>query len=390
MSEALLHPVSAGLAGPRRRVHVLEVIGNAIVGGMETWVLRSLERLPRERFRFTALCPFESAFTERLRGLDVDVVIGEMPQDPPWSTLQMAAALTTASQIDVLHAHLPRAHLLAGLVARLTERPVLATIHGRQLTTLDLEVHRSVRSHLSVVCRPAYYQALGMGVNPSLLSLEPNGVDSALFAPRPRRSDGLRRELGLDAGVPLVGVVGRLSSEKGPHVALRAAMLLHGRCPAARWVFVGDGELRADLEQTRQRLGLEEVVHFVGVRDDMPALYNELDVLLCSSHSEGMPLALMEAMASGLPVVASRVGGVPELVAHGESGWLTADGDHDDMAGRLAALLDDAAAARRMGAAGRRRATTLFGLDAAVAGVATLLERIVHAHPALQVAPQRR
>jgi glycosyltransferase involved in cell wall biosynthesis len=229
-----------------------------------------------------------------------------------------------------------------------------------------------------------------MGVPASLLSCEPNGVDATLFAPRPRRGGGLRRELGLDDATPVVGVVGRLSSEKGPNVALRAAMSLRTRCPAARWVFVGDGQMRAELERTRASLQLDGVVHFVGVREDMPAVYNELDALLCSSHTEGMPLVLMEAMASALPVVASRVGGVPELVAHGESGWLVADGDFEDMAGCLAALLDDAALARRFGAAARQRIVAQFGIDAAAERVGTLLERVAaEAERPLRVAKGR-
>src|ERR1700712_1599541 len=97
---------SARAAG---RIHVLEVMGNAIVGGMETYVERLVQNLPRDRFAVTALCPFESSFTERLRSLDIEVVVTPMPDDPTWASIQMACAMIKAGAIDLLHAHLPNA-----------------------------------------------------------------------------------------------------------------------------------------------------------------------------------------------------------------------------------------------------------------------------------------
>lgn len=199
-----------------RRIHVLEVIGNAIVGGMETWVERLIERMPPERFAVSALCPYESPFTDRLRTHRVGVFITPMPNDPPWASLQMVHALVLARGIDVLHAHLPNAHLLAGIVGRLADRPVLATLHGRQLSTQDLEVQRAVGSHLSVVCQQNYFQALGLDIDADKLSQQPNGVDTQVFRPRLRGAAALRGALQLPDATPLVGFVGRLSWEKAP------------------------------------------------------------------------------------------------------------------------------------------------------------------------------
>ncbi|MCY7315243.1 MAG: hypothetical protein LH480_06360 [Rubrivivax sp.] len=106
-----------------------------------------------------------------------------MPDDPPWSTVQMAAAMVAHRRIELLHAHLPKAHLLAALAGGLTRRPVLATVHGQHLTALDLELHHTARSHLSEVCRQSCFHALGMGVDPALLSWEANGIDTERFRP---------------------------------------------------------------------------------------------------------------------------------------------------------------------------------------------------------------
>ena len=294
----------------------------------------------------------------------------------------MATALVAAGSIDLLHAHLPRAHLLSGLVGKLTNRPVLATIHGRQVTTLDLEVHRATGSHLSVVCRQSCHQALGLGVSAGLPSCDSNGVDSRNFKPRPGRPARLREQLDRGAGAdgddeaPLIGFVGRLSPEKGPEVAVRAAMLLQARCPQAHLVMVGEGPMHAELEAQIAILGLAGKVHLLGPRNDMPDVYNDLDLLVCSSYSEALPLALMEAMASGLPTVATRVGGVPDIVEHGQTVWLVGPGDFDDIANRCAQLLTDDELRQHMGRRARVRACERFSPDEGVNRLSNLMRRL--------------
>lgn len=385
VSGVLLNAVTPLSQPPARgqRLQVLQLLGNAIVGGMESWVLRLVQRLPAERFAFTAMCPFESPLADRLREHGVDVVIAPMPEDLPWTTLQAACALIQQRRIELLHAHLPAAHMLAGLAGRLTQRPALTTIHARQLTTLDLEVHRLVRSHISVVAQQSYFHALGLGVEPTLLSFEPNGVDTAVFRPRERTAgEPLRARLGLAPDVPLAGFVGRLSPEKGPEVFVRAALMLKARLPGAQAVLVGEGPMREELLGLVRRYGLEGQVHLAGLWQDMPALYGELDALVCCSHTEAMPLALLEAVACGVPTVATRVGGVPDIVEHGHTGWLVGPGDFDDIGRCCALLLGDAALRRRMGERARERAVQRLDLTPCIARVGSLIERL--ARPAAQ------
>ena len=359
------------------RIHVLEILGNAIVGGMETYVERLVENLPPERFAVTALCPFESPFTERLRARDIEVLVTPMPDDPPWSSIQMTCAMIKAGAIDLLHAHLPNAHVLAGIAGRLTGKPVLATLHGHRIGVLDLEVHRNAGTHLSVVCRQSYFHALGLGVSAGQLSCNPNGVDTEAFKPRPRSEDGIRAALRIPASARVVGFLGRLSPEKGPEVFLRAALLARTRLPDAHFVFVGDGPLASTLRETIARLKLEDRVHLAGVRRDVATVLNDLDVMVSSSHSEAMPLAVMEAMASGLPVVATRVGGLPDMIDQGESGWLVAPNDFEEIATRLQQILATPGELARMSTAARRRAVEKMALTDTVERVVALMTRLV-------------
>jgi glycosyltransferase involved in cell wall biosynthesis len=358
------------------RIHVLEIIGNAIVGGMEMSVARLIERLPQQRFGVSVLCPFESPYTDQLRALGAEVYITPLPDDPAWSSIQLACALVKANSVDVIHSHLPNAHLLAGLTGRLTGKPALATIHGRQLSSLDLEVHRTAGTHINVVCKQSYFHALGVGVTPSQLHFIANGVDTEVFTPRRETAGTLRRRFAIPEAARLVGFVGRLSPEKGPDVFLRTALAVREASPETRFVVIGEGPMKKQLASFIEQFGLASTVHLAGMQGDMPALMAELDMLVSASHSEATPLAVMEAMASGLPVLATRVGGIPDLVQHGVTGWLAHDGDYEGLASRILDLVRDEALLAETGEQARRRAVERLSLADSIAATAQLLTRL--------------
>ena len=161
-----------------------------------------------------------------------------------------------------------------------------------------------------------------------------------------------------DGGPPLVVAVGRLAEPKDALTLVRALAAVRGRPFSA--LLIGDGPDRPSVEAEVRRLGLQDAVALAGTRDDVPALLAQADVFALSSRSEGAPLSILEAMAAGLPVVSSRVGGVPELVVEGETGLLVPPGDPAAMAAALGRLLADAGLRRRLGAAGRERAQRCF------------------------------
>jgi glycosyltransferase involved in cell wall biosynthesis len=370
------------------RIRVLEVVGNAIVGGMETCVTRLIERLPRDRFTVTVVCPFESRVTDQMRSLDVEVLITPMPEDPPWASILMTCSLVKAGAIDVLHAHMPNAHLLAGLAGRLCGKPVVTTIHGRTVSPMDIEVHRAAGTHVSVVCKHSYFHALSMGVNAAQLSCIPNGVDTEIFKPGRAGECDLRRHFGMDDDAPLIGYVGRLSVEKGPEVFLHSALLMRNTLPSARFVMVGEGPMREQLARFIENFQLADFVHLAGLRDDMPAIYRQLDAVVSTSHTESMPLALMEAMASGLPIVATRVGGVPDLVEQGSTGWLAAPRDMEAIASQVTRLFQAPGVAARMGQNARKRALDRFSISDHIERTAGLLSQLAASTTATRQAPR--
>jgi glycosyltransferase involved in cell wall biosynthesis len=380
--------VAEGDLNSKGKLHVLEIMASAIVGGMETYVKNLLRLMPPDRFRVTCLCPYESEITEVLRSLGVAVFIARMDDDPPWRSVQTAVEIVRNFDVDLIHAHLPKAHVLAGLAGALTRTPALATVHGNTISTHELGIHRTTGTNLIAVCQEAYMQALAMGVPLEKVSLIHNGVDVELFRPSETARAVFRASLGIEPEAPLVGFVGRIDLEKGPDQFLQAAQVIHSEFPGAHFAMVGAGHQYDKMHGLAAALGLEGVVHFTGLQADTAQVYPGIDLLLQTSRIEGLPLSLLEGMACGLPVVAIGVGGVPEIVEEGRTGMLAGPGDWRGVGQRAIDLLEHPDRMKAMGEAARCRALSQFDLRVTVNQTTDLMERLVHAAQPAQ-APHR-
>lgn len=357
-------------------IHVLEMAGNAIVGGMETYVRNLVCGLPNYGMKVTCLAPYESAFTTGLREQKSEVFITAMSNDPPWRSIQFAVELVRQKKIDLIHAHLPRAHILAGLVGRMTDVPVVATIHGMDLDLLDLGAYYTAGTYLVVVCQQAYAQALIHGVNPNRLALVRNAVDTQVYTPRGSKLD-FRKTIQLPEDAPLVGFVGRLAWEKGPDDFIRTAGYVNARLPDVHFVIVGEGPMEAELRDMIVSSHLENRIHMTGLRTDTWNIYPALNVLAQTSRVEGMPLVLLEAMACGIPVAAMGIGGVPEIVEVGITGLLSAPGDWAGLGEALVDLLNVPCRISHMGMAARERIERTFDLNHNIRLSAELFHHLV-------------
>jgi glycosyltransferase involved in cell wall biosynthesis len=203
----------------------------------------------------------------------------------------------------------------------------------------------------------------------------PNGVDVEHFHPQ-RDGARLRAELGLDQKAPVAGIVAALRPEKNHELFLRAAARVRAEIPGARFLIIGDGPLRPGLEQLAAELKLEDAVQFLGTRADIPELLAALDVFVLTSKIEANPVSILEAMASGKPVIAPRVGSISESVSDGETGYLTEPNDERQVAARLVELFGDARQARRLGEAGRQTVVARWSLERMVEGYENLIAEV--------------
>ena len=263
---------------------------------------------------------------------------------------------------QIVHTHMAKAGTAARLAARLARVPiVIHTYHGHvfhsyfspRKTAVFLNIERALgrlTDQIVAVGDTQRAELIGYRVAPAekIVSI-PLGlqIESMLDAETERGQ--LRAELGLNGVDRLVGIVARLVPIKAHEVFLEAAAEVQRRVPNARFVIVGDGERRAELEARARDLGLAERTLFLGWRRDMRKVYADLDVVVLSSLNEGSPVAIIEAMAAGRPVVSTEVGGVGEVVANGRGGLLVPPRDPSALAEAVSTVLADPDAGERMG-----------------------------------------
>lgn len=358
-----------GVAG----VRVMHVIHHLQPGGMEYGLIKMVNGLAGGPVE-SIICSTTTASPAMKALLAPEVRVVELTRragnDPTlvWQLFQTFRR----ERPDVVHTHAWGTLVEGYVAARLARVPLL--VHGEhgtlQLSPTQVRVQRWVWRRtdrlLSVSSRLAERMASTVGVPLDRITVVRNGVDLARFG-NTARADA-RRELGVGDDVVLVGHAGRLVEVKDQASLVQAASILAAQGRRFRIVIAGEGPLRSALEAQIARQGSGDVVQLLGHRGAVERLFAALDVYVLCSRSEGMPNTVLEAMASGVPVVSTQVGGADELVLDGHSGLLVPAARPDLLAEAIAKLIDDPALRRLMGEAGRRRATEAFSLAAMVGG----------------------
>ncbi|MFL5493738.1 MAG: glycosyltransferase [Gemmatimonadales bacterium] len=355
-------------------------------GGTEQVMLQLLGGLDRGRWR-PVLMRHDGASVERLaaRADEVGAEFRVVPRvsrrsDVLGSLLPLVRAIR-AEHPAVFHAHLPAplSGKYAVLSARLSGVPaVIATAHLFTDVPPGLRAdlnHRAARAcidrYIAVSEEVARRMRARFRVPASRISIVRNGIDLDRYC-RPA-DPRLRLELVGDTSRALVLTAARLDPQKGHEYLLAAAAAI----PHAVFVFAGEGEERPRLEGMARALGVADRIRFLGHRSDIPDLLAVCDVFVLPSVYEGLPLAVLEAMAAGKPVIATAVGGTDEAVRNGESGLLVPCAEPVALAAAIQTVLGDAAVARRLGAAGQARARREFSAGRMVAEVSSLYEDLL-------------
>lgn len=363
-------------------MNILHAIDTTGPGGAETVLVELARRTAARGHRsHMALVGHGWVYDSvRAAGLEPDLVPGK---GTSWSIAYLRALvrLIRRHRIDVIHSHLFGSNVYCSLAGRLTGTPVVATFHGEvDIGVVDRRARLKARlidagpntiAFVSHALRRHMVERLGLSATRCITVH--NGIDPAAYAdvvPAP-----LRAELGLPDDTILIGALGNIRPAKGYDILLEAVRHL-ADLPVV-FVVAGDGDrggLLGELMTRRRALGLEARVHFVGHRSDKAAFLRALDAFVLSSTSEGLPLAPLEAMACGVPVVATGVGGVPEIIEDRVTGLLAAPGDPAALAAGLRELVTTRALGRELARNGVRRVHEAFSMEAMVSAYENLYD----------------
>ena len=331
-------------------------------GGGENQLQSLISGLKQRGHVQTVACQPGSLLSARLAQDGISFETIRMRNELSIGGITRLRRLCRQGHFDVVHFHTGRAHLL-GAIATLspdppiriatrrmehrTGGPLKALILYNRLTDMTVAISQSVRQAL-----------LQAGTRPPKVRIIPDGVDPSSFEnkdPQP-----WRQKLGIDEKSPVIGFIGSLIKKKGIEVLLRAGPTILEKHPSCRFLVVGEGPLQSHLEQVVTTLGTTNSVIFTGRQTDIPGMLAAMDVFVLPSLQEGLGVSVLEAMAAGRPIVASRVGGLPESVLQGETGFLFKPEDAGELAESLLTLLDDPEMCARFGQAGKKRVATHF------------------------------
>ncbi|ABI55494.1 TIGR03088 family PEP-CTERM/XrtA system glycosyltransferase [Alkalilimnicola ehrlichii MLHE-1] len=396
-------PLATAAPGDERPL-VAHIIHRLDVGGMENGLVNLINHMPAERYRHAIVCMTRyTDFSQRIHRDDVSLHALHKREGKDLGVHRRLHRLLRSLRPAIVHTR-----NLATLEAQATAAAagVRARIHGEHGWDIgDLDGARTKHRLMRRLARPLVgryialsrqqldYLAGAIGVPEGRLHHVCNGVDTHRFRPRRRDEasplpDGFAPE-----GSLVVGSVMRMQAVKAPEDLVDAFIALRERAPARfprlRLVLVGDGPLSERVARRLAEAGVADQAWLPGARDDVAAVMRALDLFVLPSLAEGICNTVLEAMACGLPVVATEVGGNPDLVRPGETGTLVPAGDPSTLARHLQAYLDDPERRQREGEAARARAEAVFSMEAMVEGYMRVYDQALAEHP-LPAVPGRR
>lgn len=371
-----------------QRIKLCMAVNNLDVGGLERLVISLLKSLPRERYELSLVCLSGGGklFSQvelppsACLVLDKNPVVGTFEERSRVPLLMYRIAkFLRERRVDILDVHNLAPLIYAGGAARLLPSgPRVVYTEHNQIYRADEWARRKFReysriAHQIVTVSHDLERALvdKVKVRAPTRTIH-NGIDGSRFgAP----SDGsIRRELGIAEDAFVFGTAVVLSEQKGVTYLLDAAKLVHAEAPEIQFVIAGDGPLRQQLETKARADNLGPNVRFLGYRSDIPALVASFDTYVLPSLWEGLPLALLEATAQGLPIIATAVGGNPEVVEHGTNGFLVPPRDPKALAEHLLRMYREPELRRQIRDRNVRKFTERFSMDAMLRSYDRLFE----------------
>lgn len=362
------------------KLRVLFLTTSMPVGGAETLLMNLVRRLDRERFAPEIACLKEPGPLGELLAREMPVHSQLLTGKYDLRILPRLWRLMRSREIDAVVTVGAGDKMFWGrLAAKLAGVPVvMSALHSTgwpdSVGRLNRLLTPLTDAFIGVADAHAEHLATHEGFPRDKVHTIYNGVDTEVF--KPTANAPLRAELNISVDAPVVGILAALRPEKNHELFLTGAQQILRELPDARFVVIGDGERREELELLCADLGIAESTHFLGSRSDVAEILPAIDVVALTSHNEASPVSILEALSCGVPAVSARVGSVPETVMPGQTGELFEPGDLDGFVDATLRLLRDEALCTRLGSQGREHVVECCSLDAMVRGYESLIQRV--------------
>lgn len=359
-----------------RPISILHLRDTHEIGGPGKTILETHRAIDHERFRLhlgvflTHGESGDSPFTTEARRLDMPVhfVRGRHQYDP--RMIARVIDLVKALQIDIVHAHEVKSDVITYLAVRLHTVPIVTTLHGwignglkqRLLVALDKRIVRGF-DRVIAVSRQIESELLAAGVSPDRLRMVHNAIVVERYY-RTGQRGALAEVIGSPVANPVIASIGRLSPEKGHADLVNAIHIVSRQGKKVSLVLIGDGPERSKLIQQINALGLQGMVHLPGYIREPQRLLEEIDLMVLPSHTEGLPNAALEALLMEVPVLATRVGGTPEVITDGETGRLVPAHSPENLAAGVLEFLANPESWKLMASRGKDMVKTNFNFQA--------------------------
>jgi len=352
---------------------ILLVIDNIEFGGGERGFLQ-LARGLRNRFEFFVAAMPGGTFQQKIEELGIPFVPVDVSRRISLKPMLQLRSLLKTQKIDIIHSQGARIDFFARIAGRMTNTPhVLSTIQMpiegfdvgplRKKFYLLMDRLSGIFVKRFIVVSEALEKLLiqGRGVPTQRVVRIYNGIELDLYKPQPEQTD-LRDKLGIPSRVPLIGAVGRMVWQKGFEFFIKAIPEIMQDAPNARFLLVGDGPLRTQLEKLAQSLNIYGSIIFTGFRSDIRQILSTIDVLVVPSLLEGFPMIVLEGMAMAKPIVATRIAGITEQISHEKEGILVPIREPKALGRALSRLIKDSEFSSKLRKAARKKVETSFSV----------------------------
>jgi len=349
---------------------ILHIIDTTGPGGAETVFIDLITHLPKQEYRPVVVIRGKGWVYDELRRCNIEPIILDAKGSFNWRYLKSLMSLIRHEKVDLIQSHLLGSNIYASLAGLLSRTPVVATFHGnvdvaekeRLLWLKFAAINYGAVAIIAVsnALRDNIVQRTSLCSDKT--SVIYNGINTKKF--KREKSNGLRQQFSWNRGEIIIGSLGNIRPAKAYDVLLQAAALLKDKQQSYRFVIAGQGKggLYQNLLQLRAERALDDRVQFSGFNDDPAEFLSNLDMFLLSSRSEGFSIATIQAMAAGLPVIATRSGGPQEIITHAENGWLVEVDNPQQIAEAIEKLTNDKDLSKRLAKSGQKHVIQTFDI----------------------------